>query len=442
MVKDKGFKYVYDKLIANGFKAYLVGGAVRDYLLKRKCYDLDVATSALPEQILAVFETEKKVLTGLKHGTVGIIVYGKNYEVTTFRQDGEYNDFRHPSDVNFVSDLKTDLSRRDFTINAMAYSETEGVIDYFNGQEDLKNKLIRCVFNPYDRFKEDALRLMRALRFSSQLSFAVESKTAQAILDEKNLINNIAVERILTELFKLLCGNNVFDVLMKFKDFFAEIIPELKPCFGFDQKSVFHSFDVYEHIIKSVSLAKKDKTVRLALLLHDIGKPECFTVDDLGRGHFYGHPKKSVEIAKNVLKRLKVDKETYFTVIKLIERHDDVLEENSVAVKKALRDLGEKKFLLLLDLQEADAKAHSKRAIHKRLKHILALRSILASVKRENKCYSLKKLAVNGTDLREKFSDGKDVGEALNYLLDAVIEEKVKNEKGELLNYLDERIRK
>lgn len=439
MVTDKGFKYISDKLIANGFKAYLVGGAVRDFLLKKKCHDLDIATSALPEQICSVFSKEKKVLSGLKHGTVGVICFGKIYEVTTFRKDNEYLDHRRPSSVEFVSDLKEDLARRDFTVNALAYSEKEGIIDYFGGTRDLKNKTIRCVNDPSKRFKEDALRILRAMRFSSQLSFKVDFKTEQAVFNDKELLKSISAERITEELYKILTGNNVYEVLTKFREVIAVIIPEIVPCFDFEQRSVFHSLTVYEHIAKSVEMARRDKTIRLALLLHDIGKPNCFTLDEKGRGHFYGHPKVSVEIAKPVLKRLKVDKETYFTVLKLIERHDEVLPENAIAVKTALRELGDKKFGMLLSLQEADTKAHSKKAIRIRLKHLNEIKRIYSLIKSENQCYSLKMLAVNGDDLNAIGISGKQTGETLNFLLDAVINEKVKNIKEDLINFLNDR---
>lgn len=439
MITDKGFKYISDKLIANGFKAYLVGGAVRDYLLKKKFHDLDIATSALPEQICSVFSSEKKVLSGLKHGTVGVICYGKIYEVTTFRKDNEYLDNRHPSSVEFVDDLKEDLARRDFTINALAYSEKEGIIDYFGGVKDLKNKIIRCVNDPSKRFKEDALRILRALRFSSQLSFRIDAKTERAIFTDKELLKNISAERIADELYKILTGNNVYEVLTRYREVIAVVIPELAPCFDFDQRSVYHSLTVYDHIAKSVEFAKKDKTIRLALLLHDIGKPECFTVDERDRGHFYGHPKVSAEIAKKILKRLKVDKESYFTILKLIDKHDEVLPENSVAVKNALKEFGDKKFSMLLVMQEADTKAHSKRGVRIRLKHLYEIKRIYSLIKRENQCYSLKMLAVNGNDLKEVGIEGKATGEALDFLLDAVINEKVKNIKEDLIKFLNDR---
>lgn len=439
MVTDKGFKYVVDKLISNGFKAYLVGGGVRDFLLKKKCHDFDVATSALPEQIISVFESEKKVLSGLRHGTVGVVCFGKVYEVTTFRRDDEYLDNRHPSSVQFVDDLKEDLARRDFTINALAYSEKEGVIDYFGGIKDLQNKVIKCVNDPNKRFKEDALRILRALRFSSQLSFKIDAKTERAIFADKDLLKNISAERIADELYKILTGNNVYEVLTRYREVIAVVIPELVPCFDFDQRSVYHSLTVYDHIAKSVELAKKDKTIRLALLLHDIGKPECFTVDERDRGHFYGHPKVSAEIAKKILKRLKVDKESYFTILKLIDKHDEVLPETPSAVKRALKELGDKKFSMLLVMQEADTKAHSKRGVRIRLKHLYEIKRIYSLIKRENQCYSLKMLAVSGNDLKELGYSGIETGEALNFLLDAVIDEKVKNEKEDLISFLNDR---
>ena len=393
----------------------------------------------MPEQIISVFDSEKKVLSGLKHGTVGVVCYGKVYEITTFRKDDEYLDNRHPSSVQFVDDLKEDLARRDFTINALAYSEKEGVIDYFGGIKDLQNKVIKCVNDPNKRFKEDALRILRALRFSSQLSFRIDVKTERAIFADKELLKNISAERIADELYKILTGNNVYEVLTRYREVIAVVIPELAPCFDFDQRSVYHSLTVYDHIAKSVELAKRDKTIRLALLLHDIGKPERFTLDERGRGHFYGHPKASAEIAKKILKRLKVDKESYFTIIKLIDKHDEVLPETPSAVKRALKELGDKKFYMLLIMQEADTKAHSKRGVRIRLKHLYEIKRIYSLIKRENQCYSLKMLAVSGNDLKELGYSGVETGEALNFLLDAVIDDKVKNEKKDLINFLNDR---
>lgn len=421
MIKDKGFNYIIDKLNSSGFKAYAVGGVVRDLLLNRPCEDIDITTSAKPEQIIEVFASEKKVLTGLKHGTVGVLVYGKLYEVTTFREDGEYKDNRHPEEVKFVEDIFGDLSRRDFTINAMAYHPKDGYIDPFFGANDLKNQTIRCVGEPDKRFKEDGLRILRALRFSSQLGFEIEGKTAKAIFDNKELLKGISSERILKELKKTLLGKNVARVMIEYKEVFAVIIPELKATFGFEQVSIYHRYNVYEHIVYSIARAVPDAFIRLVLLFHDIGKPLCFSLDERGRGHFYGHHTHSVEIASKALKRLKVDKNTYFSMLKLIELHDKVIKEDKPSVKQVLKEIGEKNFLNLLKVQTADALAHTIKASNTRRAHINKIRAIYKEIKRNNECCSLKNLAVNGEDIKARGISGQQVGEILNKLLDAVI---------------------
>jgi len=437
MINDKGFNFIIEQLHNNNYKAYAVGGAVRDSLLNKTCDDIDVTTSATPEQIISVFEKNKKVLSGLKHGTVGVIVKGKLYEVTTFREDGEYKDNRHPESVKFVSDLKGDLSRRDFTINALAYNDKEGYIDLFGGKSDIENRLIKCVGNPDQRFKEDALRLLRALRFSSQLGFTIEEQTSQAILRNKDLLKGISAERILVELKKTLMGQNVAQVMLKYRQVFAVIIPELEPTFDFSQQSVYHRYDVYEHIVRSMERALPDEFIRLVLLFHDIGKPLCFSLDERGRGHFYGHHAISVEIASKVLKRLKVDKNTYYNALKLIELHDRVIKENKVAVKQVLREIGERCFLNLLKVQTADALAHTVKASNTRRAHIRKIRELYREIKRNNECYSLKNLALNGDDIKSLGFSGERVGEILNQLLDAVIagEPNQKNHLKGLIKY-------
>jgi len=418
---EKGFKYVIEKLNSKGFKAYLVGGAVRDKLLGKHCQDFDVTTSAMPEQIIEVFYKEKKVLTGLKHGTVGVVVNKVLYEVTTFREDGNYLDNRHPQSVKFVRDINGDLARRDFTINAIAYNQEEGYIDLFNGIEDLENKIIKCVGNPNERFKEDALRILRALRFSSQLGFAIEEETKNAIFKNAHLLNNISQERILIELKKLLLGQNVANVLLEYKDVLGVIIPELIPTFNFNQQSIFHRYDVYEHIVRSIENSEKDEFIRLVLLLHDVAKPQCFSLDEKGRGHCFGHQKASADIAFKVFKRLKVDKETLFRGVKIIELHDRVIKEDKIAVKEFLREIGERNFLTLLKVQKADALAHTIKASNQRRKHLNAIREIYREIKRNNECFNLKYLAVNGRDIKALGYNGKQVGEILSKLLTAVI---------------------
>ena len=436
MIDDIGFKYIYDNLTSSGFLAYAVGGAVRDEVRGERYSDVDVATSALPEIVMQIFANHKTVLTGLKHGTVGVVVNGKLYEVTTFRSDGNYSDGRHPDSVKFVSDLKSDLSRRDFTINALAYNEREGLIDYFGSVADIKNSLIRCVGTPEVRFKEDALRILRAIRFSSVLGFKIEEKTALAVQNCKELLCKVSGERIFSELKKTLLGDNVESVLFSFREVFAQIIPQLKEGFDFDQKNSYHCYSVYDHIVKSVAFAVKDFTVRLTMLFHDIGKPRCYTFGEDGRGHFYGHHLHSMEIAKEVLTKLKIDNSTKSDVLQLVRFHDFVIPETKKDVKKALSILGERLFLKLMEVQKADSLAHSDVVIEARLNHIKRIMEIFWQVKTGDECYSLKRLAVNGDDLIKMGYSGKEVGKKLKSILQDVICERVENDRQKILERL------
>ncbi len=437
ILSDGGFIKICDNLIQSGYTAYAVGGCVRDLLLGKSINDIDICTSALPEQTAEVFKNDYKVIyTGLKHGTITVIVDGKPYEITTFRKDGNYLDNRHPESVEFVNDLKEDLARRDFTINAVAISSKGELFDYFGGQTDIKNKIIRCVGDANKRFQEDALRILRALRFASVLGFKIEENTKRAIIDNKQLLKNISAERVYAELTKLLLGDNVESVMNEFAEVIFEIIPELRPCYKFDQKSKYHCYDVYRHLINSVAQSKKNVVVRYTMLLHDIGKPQCFVMDENGVGHFYNHPVESVKIAKNVLWRLKVDKRTFATVLTLIEYHDSLMRLTHSGIKKWLRILGTENFRLLLEVQRADAKAHADWVIESRLKQIDDANAIFNQILESHECYSFKALAVNGYDLTTAGYKGVEVGIMLENLLDKVISGELKNDKKILLDYV------
>ena len=298
-------------LCESGYEAYFVGGCVRDFLMNRPCNDFDITTSAQPLEIEEALSRKgiRYFETGLKHGTVTAVLDGEAFEITTYRTDGEYLDARHPENVVFVSDLSEDLSRRDFSINALAYNAKDGIVDKFGGIDDIKNGIIRTVGNPDKRFNEDALRIMRALRFASTLGFEIESETAVSVHKNAELLKNISAERIYSELMKLLLGVNCEKILLEFKDVIGVIIPELIPCFSCEQNTKWHLYDVYTHIVKSVECCENKDYLRLAVLLHDIGKPQCKTTDSKGVDHFFGHPQKSVEIASQVLRRLKVSRE-------------------------------------------------------------------------------------------------------------------------------------
>lgn len=440
------------RLNAAGFEAYLVGGCVRDALLGREPGDWDLTTSALPEQTEAVFAGERVIETGLKHGTVTVLLDGMPIEITTYRTEAGYSDHRHPDSVAFTRSLEEDLTRRDFTINAMAWRpvdtppirrcappspEGEGLVDPFHGKSDLTNKIIRCVGDPYARFNEDALRILRALRFASQLDFEIDPATAAAALELKDTLELVSRERIAVELTKLLCGPAVRRIVTAYWPILAVPLPELAPMAGLDQRSPYHCWDVLEHSAVTAENVPPDRITRWAALLHDAGKPACFTVDETGRGHFYGHAKPGAELARQALTRLKFDKDTVNRVSRLVELHDYPIDPPNDcpdrAVKKLLGRLGEEDFFRLLELKRADALAHhpdcrSRAAACDRLEALA--RALLA----KEACFSLKDLAVNGSDLLALgVPKGPAVGAALNALLEAVLGGELPNEREALL---------
>ncbi len=415
-------KTAINNLSRGGFKAYAVGGCVRDSIMGNIPHDWDLCTDALPDEVIATFSEYKAIGTGLKHGTVTVVIDDMPVEITTFRIDGVYSDSRRPDSVKFVRSLKEDISRRDFTINAIAYSDTEGLIDLFCGKEDIENRLIRCVGEPEKRFSEDALRIMRALRFSSCLGFFIEEKTSLAIIENKKLIDSVAPERISVELDKLLLGDNVAEVMRKYREVIAQIIPEIKPCFDFSQKNPHHSLDVYEHIIKSIASIPKDRILRLTMLLHDIGKPECFSVDEKGIGHFKGHQKVSAQIAKEVLRRLRYDNDTISLVTTLITEHDNRIPPEKKAVKRFLSKYGYEFFKLQTEIRRADCHAQSPMLLKQKLGQIDDVTKLAEEILAQGECFSIKDLKIKGDDLLKiGFIEGKDIGDVLNRLLDGVI---------------------
>jgi len=428
---------ILDTLHDNGYEAYIVGGCVRDSLLGLQPKDWDICTSALPPQILEVFNDKRIIETCLKHGTVTIVLDDEQYEITTYRTDGNYSDNRHPDSVTFVSNLKEDLARRDFTINAMAYNKQDGLIDYFNGYKDLKNGIISCVGDANERFNEDALRIMRALRFSSRYEIPIAESTQEAIHKNKDLLKNIAIERINSELCKLLLGYGGSYILANYKDVITTIIPELKPCIGFNQNNRYHEYDVYDHIRHAVyNYGGSDLVVIISLLLHDIGKPHCYT-EDCNGGHFYGHGVVSHDIAEKVLDNLRFDNKTKHDVLELVLYHDSTIEPTPKTVRRWLNKIGEKQFLRLLDIREADMLAHSKDTQKSRLERNDKLRKILAEIIQSNQCFTIKDLAINGKDIIAMgVPEGKRIGEILNTVLNEVINETIVNERKFLLDYV------
>ncbi len=423
----------------NGCKAYAVGGCVRDYLLGKPEKDIDITTSAKPETVEEILKQNniKVIETGLQHGTVTAVLNGENYEITTFRKDGEYKDNRRPESVSFVDDVKEDLSRRDFTINAMAYNHKEGIVDLFGGKKDIDNQVIRAVGNADLRFKEDALRIMRALRFSATLCFDIEESTKKAIFDNMYLLDNIAKERIFTELKKLLAGDNALQVLDAYKEVIGVVIPELKPAFDCVQNNPWHIYNVYDHIIHAVDAAPKDEIIRLTMLLHDIGKPSVKTTDEKGIDHFKFHAPVGADIAKKVLKRFKVSNEVYDKVTTLIRYHQGVENVDDIRVKRWLAKIGADYTKALFKVRISDLYAHNPGKIGYELKKLNELLIELDEIVAAGEAFKISDLAVNGNDLIALGYKGKEIGEKLNEILMLVVDDRLNNTKKDIVDYLN-----
>ena len=418
-------------LTARGYKAYAVGGCVRDLLCGKKPCDYDIATSALPDEVAEVFAGQKVIGTGLKHGTVTVIVGGKPYEITTFRKDGDYADGRRPDSVQFVGDIVGDLSRRDFTVNAMAYNDEDGLIDPFGGEADLKNKILRCVGEPERRFKEDALRILRAVRFCAVCGFTPEENTVNAATRLRDGLKRVSAERIFAELNKTLLGDYVVGALLKFRKVIFAVIPELAPCDGFKQRTPWHLYDVYGHIARSVGFAQKDESERWCMLLHDVGKPETFSFSD-GKGHFYGHAKVSKEKADKILQRLKLPtalrKETLF----LIENHGYPLKNDERHIKRAMYKFGDKAFFKILDVHSADNQAQGTTLSAAEKKVVEQVTATAENIVKRGDCYSYSALKINGSDLARIGFRGEEIGVIMKRLLFDVIDGKLTNDGASL----------
>lgn len=418
-----------------GHFAYCVGGAVRDSVMGTEPGDWDITTSALPSQTTEIFKDYKTIDTGLKHGTLTVIINHKPYEITTFRIDGEYGDNRHPQSVEFTNRLQDDLARRDFTINALAYNPKDGLVDYYDGQAHIYNSIIKTVGEPDKRFAEDGLRIMRALRFSSVLGFKIDEETASSIHKNKNLLKNISAERIAVELTKLLCGKNAFNVLMEYADVFAVIIPEIEPAIGFRQYGKKHAYDVWEHICHTVDTIPCDRILRLTMLLHDLGKVPTHKLNENGDSTFKNHAMVGGEMAKEILTRLRLDKKTINRVSFLVSCHDFEPAKTKTELKHHLKTKTPEDIRTLLVIKKSDrgALSESYRDISEATsQNLLWLREI-----EENKeCCNINQLAISGNDLLKAGLSGEAIGEALQKALDAVIEEKISNNKSDLLTYL------
>ncbi len=431
-------KTAMKELNRNGFEAFVVGGCVRDSIMGKIANDWDMTTSAEPSETLDVFKNFRTIPTGIKHGTVTVLIDKQPLEITTYRIDGEYTDNRRPDSVKFTRDIENDLSRRDFTVNAMAYNENDGIVDLFGGVNDIENKMIRCVGDPDVRFNEDALRIMRAIRFSATLGFEIEEKTAESIRKNKHLLKNIAAERIRIELEKLLLGKDAEKILLKFSDVIFEIIPELKETYGLEQNCPYHIYNVWEHIVKSVAVSEENKYIRLAMLLHDIGKPQMKTTDENGQDHFKGHAKVSSDIAFEILKRLRYDNKTISTVTKLIFHHDDRLYNAPQNIKKHASKHGFE-FLYMLDkVSRADILAQTPE-LKERLSLCDKYIDELKRLEKENTCLKISDLSIDGNDLISLGYKGKEIGETLEKILDKILKGELKNSKEKILNYLSKK---
>lgn len=430
-------KFILDKLHSSGLEGYVVGGCVRDTLLGKEPKDWDICTNAKPEKVMSVFEGFNIIPTGLQHGTVTVVINHIGYEITTYRVDGDYSDGRHPDSVSFTSSLVEDLSRRDFTVNALAYNEVEGIVDIFGGIDDLRRKRIKCVGKAVDRFNEDALRILRALRFSSVLGFDIDIETKKAIFEVYKNLDKIAKERINAEFSKLILGVNNVKILREYEKIIFYIIPELRKLKGFEQNNPYHTFDVWVHSLKTLyEIKEKDLELRLSALFHDIAKPICYSVDEKGIGHFYEHPEKSAEITEKIMKDLKFSNEEIYNVITLIKNHDNQLSSTKKCLRKILNKMEMPLLLRLLELKKADIKAQNPKYIS-RLNEIKDFEKVIENFSVEDECFSLKHLKVNGNDLISMgIKPGKQMGEILNNLLSLVVEEQLVNERDELLKYI------
>ena len=418
-----------------GYEAWAVGGCVRDLLLGRTPQDFDLTTSALPEETKAVFSQFPVVETGIKHGTVLVLLEGEPLEITTYRVDGGYSDARHPDGVTFTRSLREDAARRDFTMNAMAYAPGLGLRDYFGGQEDARKGIIRCVGDPETRFQEDALRILRGLRFASVLGFSLDPATETAARHCAPLLARISAERVSEELGKLLCGPGAGHILRTFPDILGVIIPELLPMVGFDQKNEHHCYDLLTHTAVALDAVPPRLTLRLAMLLHDVAKPQCFMMGKDGQGHFYGHAHAGMEMTDQILRRLRFPRKVRETAVMLVRYHDSVLEEDPKLLRRWLRKLGPEGFFDLLSIQRGDTLAFAP-AYCTRKNRLDRLEEKAKKILEEKPCLEIRDLKAKGGDIMALGLRGPEIGKAQRLLLHKVLEGELSNEKLILLQYL------
>lgn len=430
---------IVQRLHGAGYEAWCVGGAVRDALLGREPGDWDVTTNALPETVMGIFAPQA-LPTGLQHGTVTVTVGdGRGVEVTTYRRDGEYLDSRHPEHVEFTGSLLEDLARRDLTVNAIALGLDGTLVDPFGGRGDLAAGVLRAVGWPEQRFREDALRIMRCLRFAARLGFAIESGTASAMRRCAPLLENIAVERLREELTGLLCGEHVAEVLLGYPDILGVFLPEILPCVGFDQHTKYHRYDVWGHTVRAVAFVPAQPILRYTMLFHDLGKPDTFILAPNGVGHFYGHWQPSMSKAGAIMERLRFDHRSREIILTLVARHDAPMTLDEKCVRRHLARYGEEVVRLLLEVKRADNLAQAP-TYWDRLEQVDQWQQLLEKVLADEACFSLKQLAVKGGDITALGAAGPQVGRILRRLLELVIDEQLPNDRGVLLDYAREKL--
>lgn len=432
---------VLSLLRSAGYRALLVGGCVRDSLRGKLPNDWDITTSATPEEMLTVFEGLRIAPVssgGIKHGTVTVILEHEPIEITTFRLDGEYSDGRRPDSVGFSRNLADDLSRRDFTINALCIDEKGGIVDMFGGVNDLENGIIRAIGDPDRRFREDALRIIRALRFAAQFGFEIERNTAESMMRNHERLNLIASERISDELIKLICAPDCLRVMTEYKALICEIIPELKPMVGMAQRSDYHCYDVYDHTMHALAAAPAEPLFRLTMLLHDVGKPACAD----GQGHFYRHESVGAESAKEILRRFNCKRQTRERIVSLIFRHSLPVYTDRMKIKKQLAKYGDSFMMQLLQVKRADTMAQQPNIAAERLRFLDEVQTAVEKEIAARPAVTLPQLAIKGGDIISLgIAPSPEIGRLLNELLTLVIEEKLPNEKSALLEHIREKLK-
>ncbi len=431
---------IINNLQLHGYEAFAVGGCVRDSILARRPEDWDITTSAKPEEIKKLFR--KTVDTGIEHGTVTVLLGKDSFEVTTYRIDGAYEDSRHPKEVKFTNRLEEDLRRRDFTINAMAYNDEVRLVDVFGGMQDLNHHRIRCVGDPEERFSEDALRILRAVRFSAQLNFPIEPNTARAVKKLAPTLKKISAERIRTELVKLLVSPHPERIQDAFELGITRVIlPEWDAMVGVEQHTPHHKYDVAEHTIRALKNVKRDKILRLTMLFHDMGKPAMKTTDEKGQDHFKGHALVSEEIARKILRRLKFDNDTVKMVTRLVCYHDYRIEATPQNVRRAMNRIGVELFPYYLAVRMADVKAQSPYRKREKIENIVEMRRLYQEALLKDQCVTLRQLAVSGKDLMQLgMKPGRELGSMLSELLEYVIDDPERNDRDTLCKYVKEKL--